>query len=91
MEAYKASLVEEEDESEDNAEHEDGEGESGDAQVVYDDASRVARWPPTGSRNVEGDRKLRNIAKAGREWKKSMGRLVDMEGECLLLTWCLGE
>ena len=62
MEAYKASLVEEEDESEDSAEHGDGEGESGDAQMVYDDASRVARWPPTGPRNVEGDRKLRTIA-----------------------------
>ena len=81
MEAYKASLAEEEDEGEDGGEHGDGEGESGEAQMVYDDASRVARWPPVGARNVEGDRKLRKIAKAGREWKKSMGRLVDMEGE----------
>ncbi|KAL1670188.1 glycosyltransferase family 90 protein [Schizophyllum commune] len=79
MEAYKVSLADEEEDSEDGAGHGDGESESGEAQMVYDDASRVAQWPPVGARNVEGDRKLRKIAKAGREWKKSMGRLVDME------------
>ncbi|KAG6873384.1 hypothetical protein C0995_016194 [Termitomyces sp. Mi166 len=34
------------------------------------------------SRPVDGDRRLRRIARAGREWKMSVGRAVDMEGRC---------
>ncbi|KAL1742015.1 glycosyltransferase family 90 protein [Schizophyllum fasciatum] len=83
MEAYKASLVSDEDEDEASTERADGaesEEGAGEAQMVYDDASRVGRWPPpAGPRNPEGDAKLRRIARAGREWKKTMGRRVDME------------
>jgi hypothetical protein len=32
-------------------------------------------------RNVEAERRLKRIARAGKEWKRTMGRKVDMEGE----------
>lgn len=32
-------------------------------------------------RPVDGDRRLRRIARAGKQWKRTMGRRVDMEGE----------
>ncbi|KAJ3571640.1 hypothetical protein NP233_g3610 [Leucocoprinus birnbaumii] len=31
-------------------------------------------------RNVDAERRLKRIARAGKEWKRSMGRKVDMEG-----------
>lgn len=30
---------------------------------------------------VDGDKRLRRIARAGKNWKKTIGRQVDMEGE----------
>jgi hypothetical protein len=33
-----------------------------------------------GRGSVEGERRLRRIARAGKQWKKTMGRTVDMEG-----------
>lgn len=32
-------------------------------------------------RSVDAERRLRRIARAGKEWKRTMGRKVDMEGE----------
>ncbi|KAG6844032.1 hypothetical protein H0H87_010444 [Tephrocybe sp. NHM501043] len=32
------------------------------------------------SRPIEGDRRLKRIARAGKEWKKTVGRTIDMEG-----------
>ena len=37
--------------------------------------SRAQRVP------LDGDRRLRRIARAGKNWKNTMGRQVDMEGE----------
>jgi hypothetical protein len=31
--------------------------------------------------SVEGERRLRRIARAGKQWKKTIGRTIDMEGE----------
>lgn len=72
-EAYKASIAEEE---EQDVLEGDWEGE---ASMVYDDAAHVARWPPAGPRNPEGDEKLRKIAQAGRAWKLTTGRQEDFE------------
>jgi len=33
----------------------------------------------------DGDKRLRRIAKAGREWKQTVGRKVDMESECCIM------
>lgn len=33
-------------------------------------------------RSIEGDRRLRRIARAGKQWKKTIGRTADMEGSC---------
>ena len=30
---------------------------------------------------MDGDRRLRRIARAGKQWKRTLGRRVDMEGE----------
>jgi hypothetical protein len=35
-------------------------------------------------RSVDAERRLRRIARAGKEWKRTMGRKVDMEGVCFL-------
>lgn len=32
-------------------------------------------------RTIDGDRRLRRIARAGKQWKRTIGRRVDMEGE----------
>jgi hypothetical protein len=32
-------------------------------------------------RPVDGDRRLRRIARAGKQWKKTIGRTIDMEGK----------
>jgi hypothetical protein len=34
---------------------------------------------------VDGDLRLRRIARAGKQWKKTIGRTVDMEGKPVLL------
>ena len=41
------------------------------------------RTPP-----VEGDEHLRRIATAGKRWKNTIGRTLDMEGEPLASTCC---
>ncbi|KAI0074327.1 capsular associated protein [Panus rudis PR-1116 ss-1] len=35
--------------------------------------------PPAKRRPIDGDRRLRRIARAGKQWKRTMGRRVDME------------
>lgn len=35
-------------------------------------------------RNVEAERRLKRIARAGKEWKRTLGRKVDMEGVYML-------
>ena len=43
---------------------------------------------PTRRRPVDGDRRLRRIARAGKQWKRSIGRRVDMEGVATLILPC---
>jgi len=38
---------------------------------------------------VDADRRLKRIARAGKEWKRTMGRKVDMEGRCCFLLFFL--
>jgi len=38
-----------------------------------------------GLKSVDADRRLKRIARAGKEWKRTMGRKVDMEGRCSFL------
>jgi len=38
-----------------------------------------------GLTSVDADRRLKRIARAGKEWKRTMGRKVDMEGRCSFL------
>ncbi len=42
--------------------------------------STLADVPLGNRRSVEGDKRLRRIARAGKQWKKTIGRKVDMEG-----------
>ena len=46
-------------------------------------SAKTLDLPSEQRRSVEGDRRLRRIARAGKQWKKSIGRTVDMEGESL--------
>ncbi|TCD65305.1 capsule-associated protein CAP1 [Steccherinum ochraceum] len=41
--------------------------------------STALRLPPVKRRPVDGDRRLRRIARAGKQWKRTLGRRVDME------------
>ncbi|KAF8331788.1 hypothetical protein F5887DRAFT_890461 [Amanita rubescens] len=41
--------------------------------------STLANVPLGNRRSVEGDKRLRRIARAGKQWKKTIGRKVDME------------
>ena len=41
--------------------------------------------PPEQRRTVDGDRRLRRIARAGKQWKRTIVRRVDMEGAYLTL------
>ncbi|KAG6847601.1 hypothetical protein C0991_001604, partial [Blastosporella zonata] len=41
--------------------------------------STLLQLPDPNSRPVDGDRRLRRIARAGKEWKKTAGRTIDME------------
>lgn len=47
--------------------------------------------PPAQRKSLDGDRKLRRIARAGKQWKKTIGRQVDMEGAFFLLPSLVGE
>jgi hypothetical protein len=40
--------------------------------------------PEEGPEAREGDKRLRRIARAGKQWKKTMGRTADMEGMIFL-------
>lgn len=42
--------------------------------------STTADLPPEQRRSVEGDKRLRRIARAGKKWKQTIGRTLDMEG-----------
>jgi hypothetical protein len=37
--------------------------------------------PQEERRSVDGDRRLKRIARAGKQWRKTFGRKEDMEGE----------
>ncbi|KAL4248591.1 Protein O-Glucosyltransferase/Glycosyltransferase 90 [Abortiporus biennis] len=41
--------------------------------------STSAALPRSKRRSIDGDRRLRRIARAGKQWKRTMGRRVDME------------
>ena len=43
--------------------------------------STLADVPLARRPSIEGDKRLRRIARAGKQWKKTMGRKVDMEGQ----------
>ena len=57
---------------------------SGPAQFMteaMDGTQNVVR--KTSPRELDGDKQLHRIARAGRQWKGTIGRKVDMESECL--------
>jgi len=41
--------------------------------------STALRIPPSQRHTIDGDRRLRRIARAGKQWKRTIGRQVDME------------
>jgi hypothetical protein len=43
--------------------------------------STTSKLPPEERRPVDGDRRLKRIARAGKQWRKVFGRKEDMEGE----------
>lgn len=43
----------------------------------------VLYMPAEKRKTIDGDRRLRRIARAGKQWKRTMGRRVDMEGASL--------
>lgn len=46
--------------------------------------STYAAVPAEQRKAVEGDRRLRRIARAGKQWKQTIGRKEDMEGELIV-------
>ena len=42
--------------------------------------STTLQLPRSQRRPIDGDRRLRRIARAGKQWKRTLGRRVDMEG-----------
>ena len=55
---------------------------SGPTQSILDAAnSTQAEVRPEFRKTVEADRRLRRIARAGKTWKQTVGRTLDMEGE----------
>ena len=42
--------------------------------------STALQLAPAQRKPVDGDRRLRRIARAGKQWKRTLGRRVDMEG-----------
>jgi hypothetical protein len=51
--------------------------------------STLADIHPDDRRSVEGDKRLRRIARAGKRWKQTIGRTLDMEGGCRCLLFFL--
>jgi hypothetical protein len=47
------------------------------------DSSIIKKANP---KSLDGDAQLRRIARAGRQWKMTIGRQVDMESESLLIS-----
>ena len=43
--------------------------------------STTLELPPVKRRPTNGDRRLRRIARAGKQWRRTFGRKEDMEGE----------
>lgn len=43
--------------------------------------STALQLPRSERRPIDGDRRLRRIARAGKQWKRTLGRRVDMEGK----------
>ena len=43
-------------------------------------ANTTAAANATAGRPIDGDRRLRRIARAGKQWRRTVGRRVDMEG-----------
>ncbi|OCH90505.1 hypothetical protein OBBRIDRAFT_730693 [Obba rivulosa] len=55
---------------------------SGATQATLEAAnSTTLRTPSAQRHSVDGDRRLRRVARAGKQWKRTIGRRVDMEGE----------
>ncbi|KAH7929024.1 glycosyltransferase family 90 protein [Leucogyrophana mollusca] len=52
---------------------------SGASKSTLESANSTASHDTQKSRSVEGDKQLRRIARAGKQWKKTVGRTVDME------------
>ncbi|KAH9929114.1 capsular associated protein [Epithele typhae] len=53
---------------------------SGATEAALEVANATAlHLPPEQRKAVDGDRRLRRIARAGKQWKRTMGRRVDME------------
>lgn len=42
-------------------------------------------------RSVDGERRLKRIARAGKRWKQSIGRKIDLEGEHPTIHFFLGN
>jgi hypothetical protein len=49
--------------------------------ALFSPEERAGMWPE--------DERARKIAQAGKEWKRTMGRTLDMEGDLFHLTTCL--
>ena len=43
--------------------------------------STTLQLPSEQRKAIDGDRRLRRIARAGKQWKRTLGRRVDMEGK----------
>ena len=55
---------------------------SGPTQSTLEAANSTQATVPADQRKtVEADRRLRRIARAGKRWKQTVGRTLDMEGE----------
>lgn len=55
---------------------------SGPTQSILEAAnSTQAEVPAEQRKTLEADRRLRRIARAGKTWKQTVGRTLDMEGE----------
>jgi hypothetical protein len=57
-------------------------GGTSDALTVVN--STVQQLPRNQRIPLDGDKRLRRIARAGKHWKNTIGRRVDMEGEPIL-------
>jgi len=73
-------------EEEEEKEEEEGEEEEYAREALQD--QEALRREQKELASVEADRRLKRIARAGKEWKRTMGRKVDMEGELCLFACC---